>query len=231
MCTSSPRGRTFGPGALLILVLASSCGSTPDGRSSATAAPGRAGTTERGGAQGIPSLPTEGTILYTEPVEQSGLSRRKLEPVTQVFTTTRDPQLAQDEPVHTFSGTVEGVDRGSSVSDRQMQEAIKRMLKRSGAGSRRTLTVEKFQRLWSQLKAAGLFKLPVYRGEGRPREDPYFQVTVGERTWYIARPRPSRPITALPPPGTPPESVDPAIPLLTLWRNSKLVFFQFADVE
>ena len=195
---------------------------------SACGAPGP----RNGRATDLPdTAPLEGTILYSSPGGQRGLSKVKTSPVMQMYTTSRDSTLAEEEPVHTFTGTIGGVGEHESVSDRQMRQAIARMLKNTQAGSRRVLSPEKFQALWTRLQSARLFELPASRQTERPKDEPYFFVQSKERTWIFKRPVLSRPLTAVPQRGTDPAKVSPELPLVGIWRDSKLAFFQFVDTQ
>jgi hypothetical protein len=200
MVVASSRFRST---ALALLVsCAASCGDAPATRGSATVAP---------------DAPLAGTILYHEPAPQQGVASRRTTPVTQIFTTD-EGDLAEKSPVQAFSGTVEGVEHGQPISDKQMKAAIQRMLQRTNAGSTRILPPDRFQVLWERVVKAGLFKLPLYRGEGKPESDPYFLVKSGDRTWIFERPA-----------VTQPRPDDPAIPLIKTWNDVKLVFFDFLN--
>ncbi len=202
---------------LVVALLSSACGS-PEVRG--------------GKAANFPATaPLDGTILYAEPVPQQGLSKVKTMPVFQVYTTASDEALAEEHPVHTFTGTIEGVGQGDAVSDREMRQAIARMLRKTQAGSRRVLTPQKFQLLWSALETTGLFQLPVTKGTERPKDEPYFLLRTGAQTWIFKRPVLSRPLTAVPPRGADPAKVSPELPQVQIWRDATLAFFRFVDSQ
>jgi len=193
----SPRGsRQRFLMALLGGVLLAGCGSGPESRQTRTA--------------GIPEKPEEGMIVFYDPNLPSDRTKRPGPPVLQIFTTSNDEKLAQDLPVYTYTGTVEGARRGEPVPN----QAIERMLRRTQAGKPRLLSPEKFQELWKRLDEAGLFQLPASRQGKLPRNEPYILVEHRKVTWVFTIPK-----------------LEPGVKQFEAWKRSKLAILAFMETQ
>ena len=90
--------------------------------------------------------------------------------------------------------------------------------RRASHSTTRRLSPEKFNELWSRLDAAGLLKLPLYRGKGGPENGPYFLLRSGKDQWIFPLPTVQSP-----------RPDDPGVEHLEHWRNAKIEFFNFLN--
>jgi hypothetical protein len=165
----------------------------------------------------LAEAPSEGTILYSEPVPPTGMARKDLRPISQAVT-TGDDELAEDDSVQTLSGVVGLPDQRGSPDGRESASLVRRLFGSARLTNVRVLSREKFAALWGRLRDAGLFDLPRYRGKEAPRDEPYFMIQTGlEKLFY------QRPALAAHDPD------DPSVEWIVKWRQAKIEFFNFLN--
>jgi hypothetical protein len=161
---------------------------------------------------------TEGTIIFHDPANQTGFAKKKnLKPMTQIVTTA-DKELAQEDAYQSFSGAIGGAGDTRTSSERDERRLAQKIFDASRPGTARLLTVQKFNELWARLEEAGLFKLPLYRGNGVPENRPYFLLKSGKDRWIFALPTVQAP-----------RPDDPGVVALEHWRLAKIAFFNFLN--
>lgn len=156
--------------------------------------------------------------MYHEPVAQVGIMKMKGKPVMQVFLTAGEELAEEHHAFQGFSGPVEGVDGRGSVSQREYNSAVQKMLEKSQVGATRVLKPEAFADLWTRLAEAGIFTLPVHSGKDRPTQEPYFLLKSGPETWVFTRPALQNV-----------RADDPGVAHMKTWQKVKLDFFDFVN--
>ena len=132
-------------------------------------------------------IPRDGTIVYRQADDVRGSQnprRNRFSSTTFVLTTQEtakaNGQVVADAPTHV------DVDVGTAED----QDPVKGFVRgvRQSPPMVRVIDVGKFQTLWRQLDAAGLFKLPRYKGTRPPSGRSYFSVRFGTQQWIFMRP-------------------------------------------
>ena len=161
---------------------------------------------------------SEGSIIFHDPADQAGFAKKKnLKPITQTVTTT-DKEPGEEGGYESVAGIIKGAGDTRTASEGEERSLAQRIFEVSRSSTTRRLSLEKFNELWSRLDAAGLLKLPLYRGKGVPENGPYFLLKSGKDQWIFPLPTVQSP-----------RPDDPGVEHLEHWRNAKIEFFNFLN--
>ena len=157
--------------------------------------------------------PVEGTIvLYSRPPASTS-SRFKLTSTTIIFTTATED--LEGEPDQGLQVTV-----GTRTSNAPRVRNLKRIARGTNRPVARILNTASFARLWRNVEAAGLFKLPRYPGGRVPANANYILVKTGEEQRIYTRPRPT---------ARSPEDNETTTRLMQYWVDSKYAIVNFLN--
>ena len=158
--------------------------------------------------------PVDGTIvLYNLPPSSRSSSSLQFTSTTIIFTTAT--KELEGDPDQGLQVTV-----GTRTSNAPRVRNLTRIARGTNKPTARILDAASFARLWQNVEAAGLFKLPRYRGSRVPKNTNYIQVKTGEEQRIYTRPRPATPS---------PEDQEKTTRLMRYWRDSKLTIVSFLN--
>ena len=170
--------------------------------------------TSCGGVGKSVEAPVEGTIvLHNPPPASRSSSGHKFASTTIIFTTATED--LEGEPDHGLQVTV-----GTRPRNAPPVRNLTRIAKGTNRPVARILNTASFARLWRNVEAAGLFKLPRYPGSRVPEDANYILVKTGEEQRIYTRPRPAAPS---------PEDKEKTTRLMRYWRNSKMAIVSFLN--
>ncbi len=158
--------------------------------------------------------PVEGTIvLYNRPPSSRSPTGHKFASTTIIFTTaTAD---LEGDPDHGLQVTV-----GTRTRTAPPMRNLTRLAQGTNRPATRILSAASFARLWQNVAAAGLFKLPRYPGGRVPKNANYIQVKTGEEQRIYTRPRPAAGSR---------EDQEETTRLMRYWGDSKMAIVSFLN--